>query len=79
MTRLYEARTTAGRWITQNEVATAAGINLRTYEALEQGTRDINRCAAMTVFQLAIGLSNLTGRKYTVEDLMEYQRPKAKD
>ena len=76
MTRLYEARTTSGKWITQKEVAAAAGMNLRTYEALEEGKRDINKCAAISVFQLAIGLSNLTGRKYTVEDLLEYQRSK---
>ena len=74
MTNLYEARTNAGKWITQKAVANAAGIPLRTYEALEQGTRDINKCQAMTVFQLAIALSNLTNRKYSVEDLLEYQR-----
>ena len=70
-TRLYMIRTSAGKWITQKEVADAAGISLRTYESLEQGERDINRCAAITVFQLAIALSNLTGRKWSVEDLLD--------
>lgn len=72
-TRLYLIRTRSGKELTQKDVARAAGISLRTYEALEQGTRDINKCQAMTVFQLAIALSNLTDRKYTVEDLLEIQ------
>ena len=70
-TRLYVIRTTCGRWVTQKEVANAAGIPLKTYESLEQGERDINRCAAITVFQLAVALSNLTGRKWTMEDLLD--------
>lgn len=73
-TRLYVIRTTCGKWITQKQVADAAGIPLRTYEALEQGMRDINRAQAITVLQLAVALSNLTGRKYTVEDILELQR-----
>lgn len=74
MTRLYEIRNSSGHWITQREVATAAGIPLRTYQALEQGKRDINRAQAITVLQLAVALSNLTGRKCTIEDLLELQR-----
>ena len=74
MTKLYEARNSSGHWITQREVATAAGIPLRTYQALEQGKRDINRAQAITVLQLAVALSNLAGRKYTVEDILELQR-----
>lgn len=73
-TRLYTIRTTCGKWITQKQVADATGIPLRTYEALEQGMRDINRAQAITVLQLAVALSNLTGRKYTVEDILELQR-----
>lgn len=73
-TRLYMIRTSAGKWITQKEVATAAGIPLKTYESLEQGERDINRAQAITVLQLAVALSNLTGRKYTVEDILELKR-----
>ena len=74
MTRLYEIRNSSGHWITQREVATAAGMPLRTYQALEQGKRDINRAQAITVLQLAVALSNLTGRKYTVEDILGLQR-----
>lgn len=74
MTNLYKARNSSGHWITQREVATAAGIPLRTYQALEQGKRDINRAQAITVLQLAVALSNLTDRKYTVEDILELQR-----
>lgn len=72
-TRLYVIRTTCGKWITQKQVADAAGIPLRTYEALEQGMRDINKTQAFTVYRLATALSNLTGRKWTVEDLLEFQ------
>lgn len=72
-TRLYTIRTTCGKWITQKQVADAAGIPLRTYEALEQGMRDINKTQAFTVYRLATALSNLTGRKWTVEDLLEFQ------
>ena len=74
MTNLYEARNSSGHWITQREVATAAGIPLRTYQALEQGKRDINRAQAITVLQLAVALSNLVGRKISVEDLLELVR-----
>ena len=74
MTKLYEARNSSGHWITQREVATAAGIPLRTYQALEQGKRDINRAKAITVLQLAVALSNLVGRKISVEDLLELVR-----
>lgn len=73
-TRLYTIRTTCGKWITQKQVADAAGIPLRTYEALEQGMRDINKTQAFTVYRLAVALSNLTDRKWTVEDLLELQR-----
>ena len=72
-TRLYVISTTCGKWITQKQVADAAGIPLRTYEALEQGMRDINKTQAFTVYRLATALSNLTGRKWTVEDLLEFQ------
>lgn len=73
-TRLYTIRTTCVKWITQKQVADAAGIPLRTYEALEQGMRDINKTQAFTVYRLAVALSNLTDRKWTVEDLLELQR-----
>ena len=72
-TRLYLIRTRSGKEITQKDVARAAGISLRTYEALEQGLRDINKTQAFTVFRLALALKNLTDRKYTVEDLLEIQ------
>lgn len=71
MTKLREARTSAGRWITQKQVAQAAGISPRTYQDYEQGSKDINKAAALTVYRLAAALTNLTDRKWTVEDLLE--------
>ena len=39
--------------LTQNELAGAAGISLRTLQQYEQGTKDVSRAAAVTVLKLA--------------------------
>lgn len=74
MTNLQQARNSSGHWVTQKEVAKAAGVPLRTYQDYEQGKKDINKASAITVFQIAVALSNLTNRKWTVEDLLEVIR-----
>ena len=74
MTNLQKARTSSGHWITQRQVATAAGMSLRTYQDYEQGTKNINRAAAITVYTLAVTLTNLTDHHWTVEDLLELER-----
>ncbi len=51
MTRLKETRIRSG--MTQAAVAAAAGISLRTYQGYEQGLKDINMAAAITVLKLA--------------------------
>lgn len=51
MTRLKETRIRSG--MTQAAVAAAAGISLRTYQGYEQGMKDINMAAAITVMKLA--------------------------
>lgn len=71
MTKLQKARNSSGHWITQREVAEAAGISLRTYQDYEQGRKDINGASAFTVYRLAVALTNLTDHKWTVEDLLE--------
>ena len=71
MTKLQQARTSAGKGITQKQVAQAAGISLRTYQDYEQGSKDINKASAWTVYRLACALTGLTGRRYAVEDLLE--------
>ena len=51
MTRLKETRIRSG--MTQAAVAAAAGISLRTYQGYEQGMKDINMAAPITVMKLA--------------------------
>lgn len=74
MTNLQKARNSSGKWITQRQVASAAGMSLRTYQDYEQGAKDINHAAAITVFKLAVTLTNLTDHCWTVEDLLELER-----
>lgn len=74
MTKLQRARNSSGKWITQKQVADAAGVSLRTYQDYEQGTKDINKAQAWTVFRIACALTNLTDHHWQVEDLLEFQR-----
>jgi len=50
---------------TQAKLAEASGVNVRMIQHYEQGVKDINRAAALTVYRLAQALD------CTVEDLLE--------
>ena len=65
MTNLKRIRLGAG--ITQLTVATDAGISLRTYQDYEQGRKNINGAAAITVLRIAKTLN------VPVEDLLELE------
>lgn len=51
--------------LSQSELAEASGVNVRMIQHYEQGVKDINRAAALTVYRLAQAL------ECTVEDLLE--------
>ena len=65
-TELKQARKDKG--MTQKELAEATGINLRTLQHYEQGSKDLNMAAAITVYDIATAL----GLK--VEDLLNLSR-----
>lgn len=50
---------------TQSKLAETSGVNVRMIQHYEQGVKDINRAAALTVYRLAQALD------CTVEDLLE--------
>lgn len=54
MTKLKEMREMRG--LTQAEVADKAGVRLQTYSYYEQGFRDINQAAAITVYRISQAL-----------------------
>lgn len=64
MTKLQTYRQMSG--LSQAELAKAAGMSKRTLQAFEQGRRDLNQAAAITVYELAnaLGLS-------IMEDLLD--------
>ena len=45
------------RGLTQVELANLAGVNLRTLQNLEVGTRAVNKAAAENVIKIAIALA----------------------
>ena len=53
------------RGLTQAELADRAGIKIGTYRMYEQGVKDINKAAAISVYRLAQVL------RCAVEDLLE--------
>jgi len=63
MTRLQKVRKEQG--LSQSELAGYAQIPLRTLQALEQGTRDINKASAETVLRLSRAL------RVQMQDIME--------
>lgn len=63
MNNLKHHRKRAG--LTQSELAERSGVNVRMIEYYEQGVKDINAAAALTVYKLAQVLD------CTVEDLIE--------
>ena len=42
--------------LTQNQLAEASGVSLRMIQYYEQGTKDINKAEAMTVYKLSENL-----------------------
>lgn len=53
-TKLKQVRRAKG--LTQKELAEATGISLRTLQHYEQGSKDLNGAAAMTVYTIAKAL-----------------------
>lgn len=63
MTNLKKYRERAG--ITQAELSLRTGVSLRTLQDYEQGSKPINKAAAITVYRIAKALG------VNVEDLLE--------
>lgn len=63
MTNLKKFREATG--LSQAKLAEASGVNKRMVQYYEQGVKDINAAAALTVYRLAQALN------CTVEDLLE--------
>ena len=63
MTNLKKIREATG--LSQAKLAEASGVNVRMIQHYEQGSKDINVAAALTVYRLAQALD------CTVEDLIE--------
>ena len=63
MTKLKQARRAGG--LTQKALAEATGISLRTLQHYEQGSKDLNMAAAITVHTIATALG------VKVEDLLD--------
>jgi transcriptional regulator with XRE-family HTH domain len=63
MTNLKKIREAIG--LSQTRLAEATGVNVRMIQHYEQGVKDINAAAALTVYKLAQAL------ECTVDDLLE--------
>lgn len=63
MTNLKKIREAIG--FSQAKLAEASGVNVRMIQYYEQGAKDIDAAAALTVYRLAQALN------CTVEDLLE--------
>lgn len=63
VSNLKDMRTRRG--MTQAQLADASGISVRAVQDYEQGHKDINRAAAVTVYQIAQAL------RCAVEDIIE--------
>lgn len=63
MTNLKKYRERAG--ITQAELSLRTGVSLRTLQDYEQGSKPINKAAAITVYRIAKALG------VNIEDLLE--------
>lgn len=63
MTNLRERRTKKG--LSQSELAKLANVSYRTLQDYDQGAKDINRTAAITLFRIAKALD------CKIEDLLE--------
>ena len=65
-TKLKKVRQEKG--MTQKELAEVTGLNFRTLQHYEQGSKDLNQAAAITVYQLAEALGVM------IEELLEIER-----
>lgn len=63
MSKLQDARKAAG--FSQSKLAEISGVSIRMIQYYEQGVKDINHAAGITLFQLAKALD------ITIEDLLE--------
>lgn len=63
MSKLKDIR--KGRNMTQVQLAESSGVNLRTLQDYEQGSKDINKVAGITLYKLAQAL------ECKIEDLLE--------
>lgn len=63
MSKLQDRRKAAG--LSQSKLAAKVPMSVRTLQHLEIGSMDINKAAALTVYQLAVALG------CQVEDLLE--------
>lgn len=66
MTRLKEIRKSKN--MTQSQLSEISGVNLRTLQDYEQGSKDINKVAGITLYKLAQAL------ECNVEDLLEIKK-----
>ena len=66
MSKLKEVRQAKG--LTQKQLAEATGNSLRTLQHYEQGSKDPNQAAAITVYGLAKALG------VRIEDLLEIEK-----
>lgn len=66
MTNLKRIRQASG--MSQSKLAEASGVSVRMIQHYEQGVKDINAAAALTVYRLALALD------CSVEDLLETPR-----
>ncbi len=65
MSKLQNARKAAG--LSQSKLAATSGVNVRMIQHYEQGVKDINQAAAITLYQLAKSLN------ISIEDLLEIE------
>ena len=65
MSKLQNARKAAG--LSQSKLAEASGVNVRMIQHYEQGVKDINQAAGITLYQLATSLN------VNIEDLLEIE------
>ncbi len=65
MSKLQDARKAAG--LSQSKLAEISGVSVRMIQHYEQGAKDINQAAAITLYKLSKSLNA------TIEDLLEIE------
>lgn len=74
--KIKELREAAG--LSQEQLATAAGVNVRMYQYYEQGTRDISKAQLSTLLRICKALdcklSDIVTDAETSELLAEYEK-----